>query len=463
LQIQGNLIVASITQVVLGCTGIIGILLRFVGPLTIAPTITLIGPMLIGVLIQLNSKHWGVAFLSMGLTLLFSGYLANFNPPIPGWSMDRHCHIVKFPIFQLFSVLLSIGVGWFFCYTLTVSDVFADNITDVNYVVRTDAKLDAVYNAPWLYWPYPFQFGIPTVSSVGYVGFLIVTLVSVLESVCDYHAAARMSGVPPPPPHAVNRGIAMEGFASIISGMVGAGHGTTSYSHNIGAIGITKVASRAVFLTAGIILLVSGVVGKFGAVLTIIPDPVVGGVLTVLCGMIMASGLSTLKFIALDSTRNLTVLGTSLIVALMMPEVFKDTEMAAKFKTGYSDLDQIVQLLFGTSMFLGGFIGCILDNTIPGTDKERGLLSWRAILKDNSENSNHSTEIYKYPYVTKFIKQVKCCSYIPISPTFDKEVRCSCCYPKVENDYFETDEKGEKLVRNVAAEDNVMEMDKKET
>jgi nucleobase transporter 1/2 len=35
----------------------------------------------------------------------------------------------------------------------------------------------------------------------------------------------------------------MEGFASIISGMVGAGHGTTSYSHNIGAIGITKVST----------------------------------------------------------------------------------------------------------------------------------------------------------------------------------------------------------------------------
>ena len=34
--------------------------------------------------------------------------------------------------------------------------------------------------------------------------------------------------------------------------------------------------------------------------------------------------------------------------------------------TGYSDLDQIVQILLGTSMFLGGFIGCILDNTIPG-------------------------------------------------------------------------------------------------
>ena len=75
-------------------------------------------------------------------------------------------------------------------------------------------------------------------------------------------------------------------------------------------------------------------VGKFGAVLTLIPDPVVGGVLTVLCGMIMGSGLSVLKFVELDSTRNLTVLGTSLMVAITMPEVFKDPEMAAKFKTG---------------------------------------------------------------------------------------------------------------------------------
>jgi nucleobase transporter 1/2 len=39
----------------------------------------------------------------------------------------------------------------------------------------------------------------------------------------------------------LNRGIAAEGFSSIISGMVGAGHATTSYSGNIGAIGITKV------------------------------------------------------------------------------------------------------------------------------------------------------------------------------------------------------------------------------
>lgn len=69
------------------------------------------------------------------------------------------------------------------------------------------------------------------------------TLSSVIESVGDYFAAARISNASPPPPHAINRGIAAEGFSSIISGMVGAGHATTSYSGNIGAIGITKVLS----------------------------------------------------------------------------------------------------------------------------------------------------------------------------------------------------------------------------
>ena len=86
------------------------------------------------------------------------------------------------------------------------------------------------------------QFGRPTFSAAGYVGMLAATLSSIMESIGDYFACARISGAGMPPSHALNRGIAMEGFASIISGMVGAGHATTSYSGNIGVIGITKVS-----------------------------------------------------------------------------------------------------------------------------------------------------------------------------------------------------------------------------
>ena len=62
-----------------------------------------------------------------------------------------------------------------------------------------------------------------------------------VESVGDYYACARLSGAPPPTIPAVNRGIGIEGIGCIIAGAWGSGNGTTSYSENVGAIGITKV------------------------------------------------------------------------------------------------------------------------------------------------------------------------------------------------------------------------------
>ena len=82
---------------------------------------------------------------------------------------------------------------------------------------------------------------MPTVSLAGFFGMFVAAISSILESLGDYYAAAKVSCAPPPPPHAVNRGIAIEGFSSIIAGMVGAGHATTSYSSNIAAIAVTRV------------------------------------------------------------------------------------------------------------------------------------------------------------------------------------------------------------------------------
>lgn len=62
-QIQGNLALASVTQVLIGCTGFVGILLKFIGPLTIAPTIALIGLSLAENVVDFSSKHWGIAAL----------------------------------------------------------------------------------------------------------------------------------------------------------------------------------------------------------------------------------------------------------------------------------------------------------------------------------------------------------------------------------------------------------------
>ena len=85
------------------------------------------------------------------------------------------------------------------------------------------------------------MYGMPTFNSGVFVGFLIATLISILDSIGDYYAVAEICRVPPPPAFAVNRGIAAEGLSTIFSGMLGAPQATTTYGANIGAIGISKV------------------------------------------------------------------------------------------------------------------------------------------------------------------------------------------------------------------------------
>ncbi len=64
---------------------------------------------------------------------------------------------------------------------------------------------------------------------------------SVLDSLGDYFAIARLAGAPPPPPHAVNRGIGFEGIGCVLAGAWGTANGTTSFSTNAGLVGLTKV------------------------------------------------------------------------------------------------------------------------------------------------------------------------------------------------------------------------------
>ena len=74
-----------------------------------------------------------------------------------------------------------------------------------------------------------------------FVGMTAATLASVVESIGVYYMTASVCFLPPPPKHAMNRGIAVEGLGSVLSGLMGAGHCTTSYGQNVGFIGITKV------------------------------------------------------------------------------------------------------------------------------------------------------------------------------------------------------------------------------
>jgi nucleobase transporter 1/2 len=62
-----------------------------------------------------------------------------------------------------------------------------------------------------------------------------------------------------------------------------------------------------------------GILGKIGALFTTIPDPIVGGVFMVMFGIITAVGISNLQFVDLNSSRNLFIVGVSILMGLALP------------------------------------------------------------------------------------------------------------------------------------------------
>ena len=88
-------------------------------------------------------------------------------------------------------------------------------------------------------------------------------LASIVESIGDYYACAKLSGAPNPPDHALNRGIGIEGIGGFLAGLWGACVHAASYSANIGMIGLTKVGiSKRLGNWAGLVLLAINVLWR---------------------------------------------------------------------------------------------------------------------------------------------------------------------------------------------------------
>jgi solute carrier family 23 (nucleobase transporter), member 1 len=363
-ELQGAIIVGGAIEAMLGFSGLIAKLLRFIGPVTIAPTIALIGLSLFKFGAPVAGLHWGIGGLTIALIILFSQYLR---------SRSR--------AFELFPILLAIVIAWAVAAILTYTGTFPPG----HPAHVSTAKLQA---APWFRMPLPFQWGMPKFGIAAAVGMFAGFVASMVESVGDYYACARLAGAPPPDKTSVNRGIGMEGLGCVIAGLFGTGNGTTSYSENIGAIGLTRVGSRVVVQTGAIIMLVLGAVGKFGALFTTIPQPIVGGMYCAMFGMIASVGLSNLQFVDLNSARNLFIIGFAFFMGLSLPEYVTahPLEAGKGASVALRGLVDVINTIGKSGMAVGAFLALFLDNTIAGSDEERGMVAWNASRHDAEEN-----------------------------------------------------------------------------
>jgi xanthine/uracil permease len=106
-----------------------------------------------------------------------------------------------------------------------------------------------------------------------------------------------------------------DGVATIVAGLRG-GTGVTTYAENIGVMAVTRVFSTLVVLVAAVIAIIFGLSPKFGAIVASIPQGVLGGVSTVLFGLIAVTGARIWVDNRVDFTKavNLFVAAVVLII-----------------------------------------------------------------------------------------------------------------------------------------------------
>lgn len=411
-ELSGAIACSALVQVFLGYSGLVGKILRFVTPLTIVPTVSLVGLTLFEHAAETASKHWGIAVGTTSMLTLFSQIMSNVSVPVIAYRKGHGLEIRRFELFKLFPVLLTIAIMWGLCGILTVTQVF-----EKGHAARTDVRIKVLSDARWFYIPYPGQFGVPSVTLAGVLGMIAGVLACTVESISYYPTVSQMSGAQSPPLHAINRGIGTEGLGTVLAGLWGAGNGTNTFGENVGAIGVTKVGSRRVIQWAALIMLIQGVIGKFGAVFIMIPDPVVGGIFCVMFGMIVAFGLSTLQYVDLRSARNLYILGLSIFFPMVLCRWMQ--EHPGSIKTGNDTVDATLSVLLGTTILVGGLLGCLLDNIIPGTAEERGLIDWakEMPLDTGAEYSEPATD-YDFPVGMETLKKWNWTYYVPFLPTY---------------------------------------------
>ena len=167
-----------------------------------------------------------------------------------------------------------------------------------------------VRDAAWIGWP---GFTAPSFNWHAISLIAPVAIVLVAENTGHIKAVSEMSGRNLMP--LLGRGFIGDGAATMVAGF-GGGTGVTTYAENIGVMAVTKVFSTAMFVVAACTAIVLGFVPKFGALIHSIPLGVLGGVSTVLFGLIAATGVRIWVENRVDFSKstNLFIASVSLIV-----------------------------------------------------------------------------------------------------------------------------------------------------
>lgn len=207
----------------------------------------------------------------------------------------------------------------------------------------------AVGEAQWLHLPQPFYFGLPEFDLMSTLLIIVISIVSMVESTGVYFALGDITGQKVGEKE-LKKGYRAEGLAVILGGIFNT-FPYTGFSQNVGLVQLSGIKSRRPIYFSAFFLMILGLLPKIGAVAQIIPEPVLGGGMLVMFGMVAVQGVKMLAKSDLSSEKNLLIIALSLGFGLgfnMMPEVF-------------NNLPAPLQMLTGNGIVMSSFTAIILN------------------------------------------------------------------------------------------------------
>lgn len=199
--------------------------------------------------------------------------------------------------------------------------------------------------------PFPIEF-VPSAC----VSLAVVYIVNAVQTIGDL-SSTTMGGMDRvPTDEELSGGIIAQGLSSVLGAFVG-GLPTASYSQNVGIVTLNKVINRAVFTLAAGVLLVAGFVPKFSALLTTIPQSVIGGATLSVFATIAMTGIHLFTQDGF-TTRKKTVVGLSVALGVGITQVSGSLQGPG--------LPGWINTVFGSSaVVVAAILAIILNLTLP--------------------------------------------------------------------------------------------------
>lgn len=151
---------------------------------------------------------------------------------------------------------------------------------------------EKVAKANWFDLVLPFHFGMPQFDPILILTMTLVMVVVMIESTGMFLALGDMTDRKVDQA-SLTRGLRTDGLGTLMGGIFNT-FPYTSFSQNVGLVGVTGVKSRFVCVAAGIIMVVLGLLPKMAALVESLPTVVLGGAGLVMFGMVAATGIRIL-------------------------------------------------------------------------------------------------------------------------------------------------------------------------